>query len=32
MTLAQFAQIALFGQPSVLTAGQASEYDGCSGD
>ena len=28
MTLAQFAQIALFGQPSVLTAGQASEYDG----
>ncbi len=28
MTLAQFAQVALFGQPSVLTVGQASEYDG----
>ena len=28
MTLAQFAQVALFGQPNVLTVGQASEYDG----
>jgi NPCBM/NEW2 domain len=28
VTLSQFAQIALFGQPSVITAGQAPEYDG----
>ena len=28
VTLSQFAQIALFGQPSVVTAGQAPEYDG----
>jgi hypothetical protein len=28
LTLSQFAQLALFGQPSVLPAGQAPEYDG----
>jgi hypothetical protein len=28
VALGQFAQIALFGQPSVITAGQAPEYDG----
>jgi len=28
VTLSQFAQIALFGQPSTISAGQSPEYDG----